>query len=389
MALVGSSWWLSQWTANTYNQPADDPWLYIAIYAALSLLAAALVWFRVVIIAIASLRAGKKLHESTITSGRPLPSVLLPHPTLHFSTLPYSNPTQPYPPYPHLPPPLRSPSWLVLCHASVRQVLPSPTRFSLSTPLPAGSTLHTSVLASPVSFFDQTPLGRVINRLSADLQVVDVQLRVTTQQFFLIVFNLLGTAALLLANSPYIAACMLPLSLLYYYSARYYRHSSRELQRLDSLSKSPLYAAFAEALAGAPTIRATGAVPRFEHGSLTKLDHNLRAGFVSAAANRWLGVRLEAVGNLVVSLSALFAVLSRVLASKDDSGDDVKVNAAQARHRTSIGRRRSPLSDRGVSYQRNSLSVRLGAARKRVRVAHQRKYEYPIRERGKVYEGKK
>ncbi|KAL3931766.1 MAG: hypothetical protein SGPRY_000991, partial [Prymnesium sp.] len=225
-----SSWWLSQWTANTYNQPADDPWLYIAIYAALSLLAAALVWFRVVIIAIASLRAGKKLHESTITS--------------------------------------------------------------------------------------------------ADLQVVDVQLRVTTQQFFLIVFNLLGTAALLLANSPYIAACMLPLSLLYYYSARYYRHSSRELQRLDSLSKSPLYAAFAEALAGAPTIRATGAVPRFEHGSLTKLDHNLRAGFVSAAANRWLGVRLEAVGNLVVSLSALFAVLSRVLASKDDGGDDVKAGLA-------------------------------------------------------------
>jgi len=254
VALVGSSWWLSQWTANTYDQPANDPWLYIDVYTALSLLAAALVWFRVVVIAVASLRAGKTLHESTLTS----------------------------------------------------------------------------VLASPMRFFDETPLGRIINRLSTDLQVVDIQLRMTSQQFFLIVFNLLGTLVLLLVNSKYIAPCMIPLAVVYYYCARYYRHSSRELQRLDSVSKSPVYAAFSEALTGCATIRAFGATERFKYNTLQKLDYNIRAGFVSAAANRWLGVRLEAVGNVVVALSALFAVLSSILDNSHGSAASGTVQAGLA-----------------------------------------------------------
>lgn len=194
-------------------------------------------------------------------------------------------------------------------------------------PLVHRSLVLLAVLASPVRFFDQTPLGRIINRLSADLQVVDIQLRMTSQQFFLIVFNVLGTLILLLVNSVYIAVCMLPLGVIYYYCAKYYRHSSREIQRLDSVSKSPVYAAFSEALNGWSTIRAFGAVERFEHSSVRKLDYNLRAGFVSAAANRWLGVRLEALGNVVVALSAIFAVLSHALDDKKGGSVDVKASS--------------------------------------------------------------
>ena len=182
-------------------------------------------------------------------------------------------------------------------------------------------------MGSPTSFFDVTPLGRS-SIFSADLQVVDIQLRMTTQQFFLCAFQLLGILVLVITNSWFIIFGLAPLAVVYYYVARYYRHSSRELQRLDSISKSPIYAAFSEALNGCATIRAFGAASRFGDETCARFDWNVRASFVSAVANRWLGVRLECLGNIIVALSALLAIVTYQLAGASGSVDPAAAGMA-------------------------------------------------------------
>jgi len=228
---LGASFWLTQWAADTLHQ-GSDPWLYVAVYAAASLAAAAVIWVRVVVVALACVRAGRRTHEDVLSA----------------------------------------------------------------------------VLASPMSFFDTTPLGRILNRFSTDLQVVDVQLRMTTQALGLCVFNLIGTLLLVVANAWQISFGLLPLGVAYLVVARYYRASSRELQRLDSVSKSPIYAAFSEALQGATSIVAFGATRRFGLEARQRLDANIKVGFATAAANRWLSVRLEAIGNAIIAGVAALAV---------------------------------------------------------------------------------
>ncbi|EOD34565.1 hypothetical protein EMIHUDRAFT_228550 [Emiliania huxleyi CCMP1516] len=93
----------------------------------------------------------------------------------------------------------------------------------------------------------------------------------------LCVFNLIGTLLLVVANAWQISFGLPPLGVAYLVVARYYRASSRELQRIDSVSKSPIYAAFSEALQGATSIVAFGATRRFGLEARQRLDANIKA----------------------------------------------------------------------------------------------------------------
>jgi ABC-type multidrug transport system fused ATPase/permease subunit len=93
------------------------------------------------------------------------------------------------------------------------------------------------VSGSPVGFFDVTPLGRIINRFSSDLQAVDVQLRASTQMLFMSAFAILGALSAIALASPLALLAAVPLGLLYYRLAAFYRASSRELRRLESTSQ--------------------------------------------------------------------------------------------------------------------------------------------------------
>ncbi|KAL3931455.1 MAG: hypothetical protein SGPRY_001118 [Prymnesium sp.] len=83
-----------------------------------------------------------------------------------------------------------------------------------------------AVIAAPIEFFDTNPLGRILNRFSVDMQVIDVQLSPVAGQLLIYCFQLIGTLTLLILNSPFIIIGVLPLSLLYLRVAFYYRHSS-------------------------------------------------------------------------------------------------------------------------------------------------------------------
>ena len=180
--------------------------------------------------------------------------------------------------------------------------------------------LHTSMLENilklPQSFFDVTPLGRILNRFSKDQNNVDEVLPRTFHGYFRTLFSVLSTLAVNTIGSPFFLVFALPLGVLYIYFQRYYLSTSRELKRLDSTSRSPVYAHFQETLGGISSIRAYKKQDQFISINEERVDFNQRAAFPSISSNRWLAVRLELIGSLVVFGSAMFGVISIILYGK-------------------------------------------------------------------------
>ncbi|ORY16179.1 multidrug resistance-associated protein 1 [Clohesyomyces aquaticus] len=167
-----------------------------------------------------------------------------------------------------------------------------------------------AIFRSPMSFFETTPAGRILNRFSSDIYRVDEVLARTFNMLFVNSARAAFTLVVISASTPAFLALIIPLGALYLYIQRYYLRTSRELKRLDSVSRSPIYAHFQESLSGMSTIRAYGQQKRFELENEWRVDANLRAYFPSINANRWLAVRLEFLGSVIILASAGFAIIS-------------------------------------------------------------------------------
>ena len=167
-----------------------------------------------------------------------------------------------------------------------------------------------AIFRSPMSFFETTPSGRILNRFSSDIYRVDEVLARTFNMLFVNSARAFYTLILVVVSTPVFVALIIPLGALYFYIQRYYLRTSRELKRLDSISRSPIYAHFQESLGGIVTIRAYGQQERFALENEWRVDANLRAYFPSINANRWLAVRLEFIGSVIILAAASFAIIS-------------------------------------------------------------------------------
>eukprot|EP00753_Platysulcus_tardus_P003847 PLAT12496.16.p1 GENE.PLAT12496.16~~PLAT12496.16.p1 ORF type:complete len:1587 (+),score=934.98 PLAT12496.16:2689-7449(+) len=168
-----------------------------------------------------------------------------------------------------------------------------------------------SLLHARMAFFDTTPIGRVLNRFSKDIYSVDESLPSVMNSSLFTVFTVLGTVVVIVSVTPFFLICILPLTWFYYSVQQYYVASSRELKRWDSVLRSPIYSHFSETVDGRATIKAFDVGQRFATQNSRLLNRNNRAYFLSISANRWLAMRLEFVGSIVISASALFAVISK------------------------------------------------------------------------------
>ncbi|KAG0037262.1 hypothetical protein BGZ82_002861 [Podila clonocystis] len=171
--------------------------------------------------------------------------------------------------------------------------------------------LLSNILQLPMSFFDTTPLGRIVNRFSSDMFGIDELTPWCFINVLLCGFSVIGTIIVIATTTPVFLAVVPPLVVLYLLIQAYYIRSSRALKRIDSVSKSPIYQHFSETLAGVTTIRAMGANERFINDNAKKADLAASAYFAWVSSNRWLQIRLESLGGVVVLAAALFAVLSR------------------------------------------------------------------------------
>ncbi|XP_054263384.1 multidrug resistance-associated protein 1 isoform X4 [Macrosteles quadrilineatus] len=167
------------------------------------------------------------------------------------------------------------------------------------------------LLRAPISFFDVTPSGRILTIISNDTQAVDFTLPDKLRFWLRIFFRVIATLAVISYTTPIFVVIILPIAILYFFVQRFYVATSRQLKRLESVSRSPIYSHFGESVTGATSIRAYGVQKRFITESEEKVDFNQVCLYPSLISNRWLAVRLETVGNLIIFFSALFAVLGR------------------------------------------------------------------------------
>ncbi|XP_050807528.1 ATP-binding cassette sub-family C member 10 isoform X2 [Gopherus flavomarginatus] len=171
------------------------------------------------------------------------------------------------------------------------------------------SRLLQRVMKATVTFFDITPMGRILNRFSSDLYCVDDTLPFILNIFLANVFGLLGMLVMITYGLPWIGLILLPLAVLYFSIQLYYRRTSRELKRLYSLTLSPIYTHFSETLTGLNIIRATRATDRFEAENQLQLEQNQRCLFASNTAMQWLDIRLQMIGVAVVTAIAGIAII--------------------------------------------------------------------------------
>ncbi|WRT70501.1 uncharacterized protein IL334_007499 [Kwoniella shivajii] len=167
------------------------------------------------------------------------------------------------------------------------------------------------VMRAPVRWHDHTPSGRIINRLSKDIQMLDDRMAFSWETLLVNGLAAIGTFGLILYIYPWLGISFLPLVLFYWICGSYYRQTSREIKRIDSITRSQIYSSFGEQLDGLSVIRAFGKQDIFENRMQDAINVEGRAYILTLVIQRWLGVRLDLSSNLLILLIAIFGILFR------------------------------------------------------------------------------
>ncbi|XP_069101813.1 multidrug resistance-associated protein 1-like isoform X2 [Argopecten irradians] len=185
----------------------------------------------------------------------------------------------------------------------------------------ASKTFHSSmlkcILRSPMSFYDTTPIGRILNRFSSDLDVIDDRLPRTFRLLLYFGFNLLVTFIVIGIQTPEFLIAIIPCGVIFIVLLKFYLPTARQLKRIESVTRSPVYSHFGETLTGASVIRAYGSVDRFIQESERRVDTNLAFYHAANGASRWIGISSESISNFLILVAALFTVLSPTVSGSD------------------------------------------------------------------------
>ncbi|KAH8995028.1 ABC transporter [Lactarius akahatsu] len=173
----------------------------------------------------------------------------------------------------------------------------------------------TRVMLSPMSFFETTPVGRIMNRFSKDIDTIDNVL-VGTHSFEK--HNRSCRSDFDLA--PWFLIVVAVVSVLYAIASAFYRASAREMKRLDAILRSSLYSHFSETLSGIATIRAYGEEGRFVQENRDQVNIENRAYWMTVTNQRWLGIRLDFLGTLLTLVVAMLTVATRFSISPAQTG---------------------------------------------------------------------
>ncbi|KAJ6662481.1 hypothetical protein lerEdw1_011895 [Lerista edwardsae] len=193
---------------------------------------------------------------------------------------------------------------LVCCGAYVL------TRGSLCASRALHRQMLDNVLRLPLQYFERNPVGQIINRFTKDMFIVDIRFHYYLRTWLNCTLDVIGTILVVVFASPLFILVVIPLGYLYFTIQRYYISSSRQIRRLNGASHTPIISHFSETLLGVSTIRAFGHQERFIKQNKDVINENLVCFYNNVISNRWLAVRLEFLGNVMVFCAALLALFA-------------------------------------------------------------------------------
>ena len=181
--------------------------------------------------------------------------------------------------------------------------------------LTAASDLHErclwSVMHSPMAFFVSNPTGRVLNRFSRDQNQVDELLPATIFSFLETAIYCVASIILICLSIPWMAL-LIPFLVMFFLAFRKkYITSTREIKRIEAITRSPIYADFSATLEGLTTLRAYCLESRVASLFQDQVDENARVFFSFLMCARWLGLRLDLETTVILAFVTFLAVILR------------------------------------------------------------------------------
>ncbi|GAA5873644.1 hypothetical protein JCM1840_002987 [Sporobolomyces johnsonii] len=168
----------------------------------------------------------------------------------------------------------------------------------------------TRVVHAPFRYFDQTPVGRILNRYSQDFSTIDTSLTDQIRMCLTHAFGFVTNVAVIVIVSPrFVPAAMLIIWGYVRYSLMYVK-ASRDLRRLESVARSPIFSKFGETLLGIVTCRAFGAERRFLAGLFEMVDKTLACAYANAMTNRFLLLRFDTLGAIAVGITTVLSLVA-------------------------------------------------------------------------------
>ncbi|XP_037617804.1 multidrug resistance-associated protein 4-like isoform X2 [Sebastes umbrosus] len=179
----------------------------------------------------------------------------------------------------------------------------------------AGQALHNSmfsaVLRTPVRFFDVNPIGRILNRFSKDVSQMDSMLPMTFVDFYQLFLQNVGVVVVAASVIPLILIPVVPLLFVFLYLRRFYLRTSRDVKRLESTTRSPVFSHLSSTLQGLWTIRALRAEERLKKAFDAHQDLHSEAWFLFLMTSRWFALRLDSICSIFFTFTTFGCILLR------------------------------------------------------------------------------
>ncbi|KAJ3015358.1 UNVERIFIED_CONTAM: Multidrug resistance-associated protein 1 [Siphonaria sp. JEL0065] len=176
--------------------------------------------------------------------------------------------------------------------------------FTIYIAIRASNYYHDKALAglvqAPMAFYDQQPIGRILNRMTTDVRNLDMNTGMVFSTLIANLYNCIGLVIVTCISAPQVIPICLFLLVIVYFLFRFFRNTYRELKRLSSIMSSPLAAHISESLTGIPTILSYSSQSVFISKQRVTLDKANQSSLLFKHAMLWMTFRLDLIGSLII-----------------------------------------------------------------------------------------
>jgi ABC-type multidrug transport system fused ATPase/permease subunit len=167
-----------------------------------------------------------------------------------------------------------------------------------------------TVLRTPLRWLDTVPVGRILNRLTSDFEVIDQRLTMDLGMLFWHALSLVGVCVAAALVSPYILPAAVVLITAAAFVGKKYLDGARPLKRLESVAKSPVFELFNSTLSGISTLRAFRKTGVYTDRMYKSLDFWGSVSVYMWNVNRWLGFRMALIGAIFTTTIGIVVIVS-------------------------------------------------------------------------------